>query len=242
MLIVAALKDEIRDFKAKMTVDSTIHFKPAVLHQGMVANKEMALLITGIGGRRMKKGLEQALAVMDPKVMLLVGYAGGASPVVSSGSLILVAEIIKERDDRHFKCDRGWLEAAEKICKEQGLSHHVGNCVTVEKVINAPHDKADLGATYGSLALEMEGAAFAAIAEEKKIPWLMVKAILDPVEMAIPAVVDCCEPTGEPKIMEAAGHLIKNPKEMMQLPKLYYLASQARQAITKFLEGWISSQ
>lgn len=239
MLIVAALKDEVRDFRAKLAIDCTIHFKPSILYQGKLANKGVALLVTGIGGERMQKGLEQALGVVEPEAILLVGYAGGASPLAAQGALILGEEVIDGKSGKRFQCDGILLEKAKRLSEEKELRYKVGNIVTVDRVISNPHEKADLGATYSALALEMEAVAVAREASRRGIPFLVAKAILDPVEMILPDLQDCIESTGEVRPTKLMEQLFKNPKEMMQLPKMQYLAAQAREVITNFLAGWV---
>lgn len=241
-LIIAALKDEVRIFLSKMSLDCVVHLKPATFYRGKFLNREIALLVTGLGAKRAEEGVKSVLALENPKYILLVGYAGGATPIVSVGSLVISREVIEEKTERHFSCDPALLEQAKKICEQGNWNYHVGNLVSVDRVIASPYEKADLGATYSSLALEMEAAALAKVAQERNIPFLVVKAILDPVEEWVPQLEGCYEETGEPNLMKLTEKVWRSPKEMMKLPKLYYWASQARSSITKFLEGWILVQ
>lgn len=241
-MIVAALKDEVRSFLSKMSLDCVVHFKPAIFYRGKFLNKEMELLITGIGTKRMQEGLAAALALNLPKTILLVGYAGGTSPIVKTGSLILAEEIINANDGSCLKVDAELLLKAKKISEEEKFHYQLGKMVTVNRIISNPHEKADIGATHSAIALDMESAALAKMAFERKIPFLIVKSILDPVEETLPLLEDCVGPTGEPKPLKLAEHLFKNPREMMQLPRMQLLASQARASITKFVEGWVQTQ
>ena len=241
-MIIAALKDEVREIKARMSLDCVIHFKPVTLYRGRLFNKNVDLLVTGIGADRMEKGLKEALALAAPQALLLVGYAGGASPLAAQGSLILAKEIVDAKSGEHFKSDVEFLDKASRLSKENQFNYKIGNIVTVDRVISNPHEKADLGATYSAIALEMEGAAVAREAGRREIPFLVAKAIFDPLEMTLPAFQDCVGPVGEIKPTKLMERVFKNPKEMMQLPKMQYLASQARNTITKFVEAWIQSQ
>lgn len=240
MLIVAALKEEIREVLSKMQMDAIVHLKPATLYRGKIFQKEINFLVTGVGKNRMEEGLEKALQLRQPTSLLCVGFAGGASPLASVGSLVLTKEVMTKDQKLFFRSDNRLLKKAEKMAKENNFSFHTGTVVTVEKVISNPHEKADIGATHGAYALEMEGAFFAKKAVTREIPWLMVRSILDPVEMVLPHLENCLDSLGEVKPLILAEHCLKNPKEMMQLPKMQYLASQARTGLTKFVEGWIS--
>lgn len=238
-LIVAALKDEVRQLKAKMAMDCTIHFKPAILYRGGLFNKEVHLLITGMGVERMKKGLEQALAQKKPSTILYVGYAGGCSPIAGLGTLVLAKKIVYEKEGEFFLSDERLLDKAKKLCGEKKWSCQVGGLVTVDRVVSSPHEKADLGALHEALALDMEAAALASVATRRGIPFLVAKAVLDPMEMALPNLENCIEPTGEAKPFAIAEHLFKTPSDLMKFPQIQYHASQARETLAKFVEGWM---
>lgn len=231
LLIVAALKDEVRDFKSKLAIDCTLHFKPAVLYKGKVFNKEVNLLVTGMGAVRMQRGLEEALDLVKPKVLLLTGYAGGASPLASAGSLVLAKEVFEVKGGPSLQSDGALLELAQKVCEARNLNYQVGNLVTVDRVIANPHEKAAIGTSCEALGLEMEAFPFAGIAHQKNVPWLVVKSILDPLEMLLPSFEEY-----------SVKEFFKKPKEMLKLPHLQYLAYQARRQITKFLKGFVAAQ
>ncbi|MDO8494247.1 MAG: hypothetical protein Q7S68_02810, partial [Deltaproteobacteria bacterium] len=71
------------------------------------------------------------------------------------------------------------------------------------------------------------------------IPWLAAKTILDPMEMALPDLSDCLEETGDANPMKALQHLAKSPQDFTIMTNLRTNASQAREAVFKFLEGWM---
>lgn len=219
-MIVAALKDEIREFQAKMDVDEVIHLQPAVFWRGKFLNKAMALLVAGVGAKKIEKSLKQVLNFYRPAFLLLVGYCGGASPVAGTGTLVLA-----DRSDKKL------LAKAKQVCEARKISHQVGGLFSVDRVISHPHEKADLGVIHSAIALDMETDAVAWFAGEHKIPFLAAKAVLDPVEERLPAI-------DEEHLMKS---FLKNPKAMMQLPKMVYWASQARGTIKGFLEGWVTA-
>ncbi|MBI4124402.1 MAG: hypothetical protein HY466_00530 [Deltaproteobacteria bacterium] len=227
-MIVAALKDEIREFQEKMGVDATIHFQPALFWRGKFFNREAALLTAGIGAEKVQKSLNRVLSFYRPSFLLLVGYCGGASPVAGNGTLVLAERVVEAATENRWLTDKKMLASAEKICEAGKISHQTGGLAAVNRVICHPHEKADIGATHCAIALDMESAAVARFAGEHEIPFLAVKAVLDPVEERLPPVSE-----------NFVEDFLKNPKAMLKLPKMIYWASQARGAITKFLEGWV---
>ena len=238
-LIVAALKDEIRIFKSKIMIDTVLHLKPPVLHRGRFGGKDIDLLVTGVGAKRMEEGLEKAFQYITPSMVLQIGYGGGTSPVVGLGTLALADKVLFGGTSEIFEADTELLQQAEELCRKKEISFQRGSVVSVDRVISDPHQKADIGATHGAIALDMEAAMAARFMAARKIPFLVVKAILDPMEMKLPDMVDCIDEDGDTRLGEVADHLVRHPKDMMQLPKMQYNATQARNALTAFLESWV---
>lgn len=241
LLIVAALQDEVRELKEKLAVDCTIHFKPAVFRRGLLFGKEVGLLTTGVGAEKSQKSLHQVLNDCKPEALLFLGYAGGCSPLAPVGSLILGEKILDAESGETFLADPELLKTAREACKKGGVEHRVGNLVTVNRVISGAHAKADLGAVHGCVALDMEGAAVARVACQRLIPFLVAKAILDPVEMELPDLQKCVDSEGHARPMMLMEHFAKKPADAMKLPQLQFCASQARESISRFVESYLKS-
>ncbi|MDZ4225011.1 MAG: hypothetical protein U1D33_03800 [bacterium] len=241
LLIAAALQDETRDLKENLAVDCTIHFKPAVLKRGLLFGREIGLLTAGLGPLRVEKALNQVLPEFKPSAILFVGYAGGASPLASAASLVLAQKVVDAATGEIFAADADLLEEAKEACKTQNLEHCAGGLATVAGVISSPHEKADLGAVHDCLALDMEAAAAARVAKRHAVPFLAVKAVLDPVAMELPDLKDCIDDEGGAKPLMLMGHLVKTPGDMMKLPQLQYCAAQARASINRFVEAFLKN-
>jgi hypothetical protein len=56
---------------------------------------------------------------------------------------------------------------------------HVGTIATGDQVILAAEKKDWLTQTFGAVAVEMEGAAFAQVAAANSVPWLLIRSISD---------------------------------------------------------------
>lgn len=241
LLIASALLEEIRDLKGKLATDCTIHFKPAVLRRGLLFGREVNLLATGIGAKQTHKALTQVLSELKTAALLFVGFAGSTSPLAKTGALILGEKVVDTDTGESFMADADLLAGAKEACKVGGLEHHVGGMATVGKIICNPHEKASIGILHNSLALDMEVAVAAKIAKQQGIPFLAVKAVLDPLEMELPDLKDCIDDEGGAKPLMLMGHLVKTPGDMMKLPQLQYCASQARESINQFVEAYLRS-
>lgn len=239
-LLLAALKEEVQPLKSKLALDWTVHWKPALFYRGQFLNREVSLLVSGIGEKRVQRGLEQILSLARPDGILLVGYAGGASPVAGAATLVVADKVVQAKTGEGFPTSEKFFHRACQICEEKKLSYQTGGMVTVDRVIRHPHEKADLGATHSAIALDMEAAAVGRFALAHQIPFLAAKAVLDPVEERVPPLEGCYDAMGDPQWKNLADQFLKNPKAMLRLFNLYYWASQARRTIAKFVEGWVA--
>ena len=97
-------------------------------------------------------------------------------------------------------------------------------------MIASPETKQRLHANTGALACDMESHAVAAAAEEAGVPFLVIRAVADPVGQAIPDwVLGNITEAGDPRYGAILAGLLKNPWD---LPTLIGLAGDNGKAIT----------
>jgi hypothetical protein len=85
----------------------------------------------------------------------------------------------------------------------------------------------------------MESSELAAACDQAKIPFVVVRAVLDPLDYFIPDLADAIDDDGSTDGFALAEHLMRRPADFLKLPKLQYLASQARTSIAAFVSAWI---
>jgi len=79
-------------------------------------------------------------------------------------------------------------------------------------------EKRDLAARSGALAVDMESAAIAAAAAARSVPFLAIRAILDPVEEDLRIAFDqFLDHRGEPRPGSLARYLFAHPLALISL-------------------------
>lgn len=96
----------------------------------------------------------------------------------------MLAESIEHNGER-LVIDAGLLKRAENAIRAKGRRPKTGPTMCATSVIESPREKARLGES-GAIAVDMESGPLCRWAEERDVPFLSVRAILDPVEMAVP--------------------------------------------------------
>ncbi len=238
LAVVAALDDEIRTIKSRMEVDSKIHIRPSQIVIGKYNGKTLITLRSGVGRRAMSKAASYLIENYHPEFCLHVGYCGGTDPRFAAGDIIIADAIVDAEDDAKLLPDSASVERAIKLCNDKGIRARVGSIVTVKRAISSPHEKAFIGTKHEVVGIDMESYELARLCDSNSIPYLVARAVFDPLDMDLPDFTDDLDKTGELDGMMFVEDLIKNPKKMMKLPRLQYCSIQARQALTSFVDAW----
>jgi nucleoside phosphorylase len=188
----------------------------------------------------MKHATDYCIANFDPSVCINVGYAGGTTPHMSAGDIIIATSVVDEETKKIFTANDELADNVGNICNQKGLKAMRGGLVTVDRVISTPHEKAFIGTEHDALAIDMESSAFMESCLAAKKPSIVVRSILDPLDVTLPDMGDVIDPDGKMSVAKVAGHLAHHPKDALSLHKIEYCAIKAREAIAEFVEAWTS--
>lgn len=242
LAIIAALDDEIRVIRSKMEIDTRVHVRPALFETGKYSSRPLLLARSGIGMDAMQKAISYCLARYSPKFCLHMGYCGGADPKFQAGDLIVASSVVNGQDGRRCDANTELTQKALNICGEKKLRAETGVLVTVDKMIIEPHEKAFAGTKHGAVGIDMESFALAAECASRGVLYLIVRAVLDPLDAEFPDMEGAVDRTGKADIPAIAEHMIRNPGDIFKLPRMQYFANEARGAITAFAEAWIQNK
>jgi adenosylhomocysteine nucleosidase len=85
-------------------------------------------------------------------------------------------------------------------------------------VLTSSEEKRKLSSRTGAIAVDMESAAVAGVAREAGVPFAVIRALLDPVEMAIPdRVLTVVDEFGRLNVLKLIRQLVEHPGEVFCL-------------------------
>jgi nucleoside phosphorylase len=131
-----------------------------------------------------KRPSRAALACYQPAVALSIGVAGGLSPKLSVGDLV-VCERIDHESHRQSRFDAtvlshaGLVEAAVAAARGMRLSVSTGSSITVDELAVGADEKSAHYAWNGHDIVEMESFWVGEAAAKRDLPFLAVRAISD---------------------------------------------------------------
>lgn len=165
--IIAALERElsplVRDWKSRSFDYDGRNFR---VHE----HKELVAVAGGIGRRAAATAARAMVDRYHPQVLVSAGVAGALAQGLRVGTVILPNRIIDSADRREYRCDSG-----------------SGTLVTADEIADAA-SKQVLADEFHALAVDMEAAGVAAIAQRQQIRFGCVKAISDEIDFVMPPI------------------------------------------------------
>jgi adenosylhomocysteine nucleosidase len=173
VLVLVAVEQELR---------SVARALGAARRGGVVRSRlsggEVVALAIGIGG-----DARRALADQCPRLVVSCGFSGGLDGSLSPGDLVLATAVRSAGGDALAAPESLRVRAAAAL---DGLRCFQGELVCAPTVAASPDEKRAFAGS-GALAIDLESYSVAQAAGEAGVPWLALRAILDPLESTLPA-------------------------------------------------------
>jgi nucleoside phosphorylase len=177
--VFAALQAEVSACLGALVVqrETEIAGVPVIEADGAVVAR------TGLGPRA-RDASEAVLAAVSPAAVLSVGIAGGLSPRLEGGDVVL-CERIDHESHRGLAVDEtvfshpGLVEAGEAAARGVDLPVYRGSSLTIDDVAWGPDEKAHHHSWKAHDIVEMESFWVGEAAARHGIPFLAVRTISD---------------------------------------------------------------
>lgn len=206
--IAAALKSEARTLATgPLPVNTAIQFTSNTL-----------LWVSGLGATRARAAAESLLAE-GATALLSWGSAGGLAASLLPGNLILPKTIISSGRSV-FAVEAEWHERLSRLLSGY-QAFHTGPLAESPTVLANPTEKKAFGKQYGAMAVDMESAAVAQVAGNAQVPFMVIRAVVDPIEMILPvSALQAIDEHGRVRPLSLMSGLLRNPAELFLLLRL----------------------
>lgn len=187
--IAAALARELAALLPRLEDRQRSRGPEGWLVTGRLAGTEVAVTATGDGAAAGRRGLAALLDRFPVQRLLLLGVGGGLSPELEEGALV-AGRTVRFPTGEVPPPDRDWLGRTAG-CGAALL----GTVVTAERILGGPGEKTELWrrlATGGPATVDLESAHWALEAARREVPYLAVRAVLDPAAEELPLDFETC--------------------------------------------------
>jgi adenosylhomocysteine nucleosidase len=222
--VLFALPEETRPFRKRL--------------QSFPTSSHVYLRCSGVGAERAASTADDVAVVAAPgDVLLICGFAGGLTSEMKPGSLIVADSVIDHLTGQNYKPDSELLYAAESV-RLSGVSVQRGTLMTGNRVLVTAGEKRQFAEQSGGVAVDMESAGAAQVAQKYGVPWLAVRAITDGVDDDLPldfnALADASGNVHRGRILLAT---LTHPWKIPALIRLGKRSSLAAENLAAFLEA-----
>lgn len=234
ILIVGALKNEIAELKKRLKAAPHSQHDGTHSFEGQLEARPVILAYTGIGEAATRVGLQELVTKKDVALVVGIGFAGALVDGLKTGDIVVATEVCRETASAGqlvIRADGQLVRLAERVLKEEA-GQHEGRLVTVEHALTDEAQKRATAERTQAIAVDMESAALASFCQERSIPFIVVRSILDPVEATVPDPAAFMDPLKGVSPKKLTTYLLKNPQSVWQLPQLAHHAKQARRSLT----------
>ena len=159
--------------------------------------------------------LTETLISRGATAVMSFGIAGGLDPALRPGGLVLAREVISPEGLR-LPADAAWRDRVATTI--HGRPVHDGAIAGTDQMLISIEQKADLHRRTRAAAADMESHGVARAAVRRSIPFLVVRAVADPADRALPrSAVAGLDDTGAVRPAATLAAIISNPAEIAAL-------------------------
>lgn len=208
--------------------------------------------VSGVGRQKAAQEATHLLRERNIKALLICGFAGGLQGL--SGDIV-IAERVLEADNPilPYSPDTGLLAYMQVFAESSGWQDlwrespmtpviSAGTLITTDRVMVTREEKRALAERTGAIAVDMETAGAARVAQEHGVPWLAVRAITDGVDDTLPfdfnQFSDADGNVNRGRIVLAT---LTHPWKIPALLRLGQRSSRAAGNLAKFLETFLQT-
>jgi adenosylhomocysteine nucleosidase len=178
-----------------------------------LVGSDLHVLCSGADAARARTAA-QRLADEGMAGLASFGLAGGLATDLAPGDLLLPQAVILP-DGREIATEAVWRERLAAMLERAGLRAHDAPILGSGSIVATRDAKRALHARTGAVAVDIESHGVADVAARAGLPFLILRAVADRCDQAIPrAAIGAIDAQGEVRHLALLGRLIGRPWEI----------------------------
>lgn len=219
--IVVALPEELGTLTTKKIVKGQCAF---------IADK-LLVAYSGAGPENAQSASE-LLVAKGVTQLISWGSAAALDASLRPGDLTF-ADTLIDADDTEISIDSDWYRHSKHLLS-QSVAVHTGRLAESKSLVSSSQDKARLQSITDAVALDMESVAIAKVAARHALPFLAIRAIVDPADMDLPGAIGySLNDQGDVMLGRLLLFLALHPLELPGLIKLGIYFNAARSTLKR---------
>lgn len=225
ILIFCAFGAEMQPLRARIADESLLGKDGLSGYYGRIGNTKVALVETGEEYGDREATVAHALDTLgDIELVVTTGVAGALREDLALGAVVLADRVMTRHPEsfvaeRTLEVPRGWLAAVSGALETAGIEYAQGATLTSRHAIVTAADKRQAHAESGAIAVDMESAVIAIEANNRGLPFVHLRTIMDTAAQEVFGA-DLADEDGRLRVMAAAKTLLTNPAKIVGAARL----------------------
>jgi len=216
--VVIALPQEARMFTRDLSEANEV----------VRVDRHLLVCVGGVGAAR-AQAAAQLLLAQGASALISWGVAAALVPDLKSGNVLLPRTIVG-CDGVVFAVDIAWHARLQQVA-----AFDTRPIAEARSILATGAQKRALGDLAQAVAADMESAAAARVAQQAGVPFLVVRAIADDCEMALPAwLMHCFDTQGRVRGRRFLAHMLRHPLDIVAVARLARAFAAAEHSLRRF--------
>jgi adenosylhomocysteine nucleosidase len=189
------------------------------------------LWLSGMGPAAARNAAH-ALADRGATALAVFGVAGALDSGLRNGTLFCPEQIIDD-SGQSYTPDPSWRASLlQQLSTAMLPTQETGKLLSTPMPLLTTAAKVAARECHAALAVDMESAAVAAVARDRHLPFMTLRAIVDEMDDTIPAMLHASvDAWGRPRPLNLIVALSRHPSLLTYLPGLHSRMQQATRAL-----------
>lgn len=192
---------------------------------------EITVGVSGPGPAR-AQCMAERLVEQGATELVSWGLAGGLDPGIAPGMLVIADQIVTATGIKYL-ADPGWRQKIVAVLPPR-VSVVEAPLLASGAIVATSKDKATLRRRYAAVAVDMESGGIACVASRYELPFLALRVVVDPADMALPpAFTEVVDRRGALRLSRLVSGLARQPSMLWPLLQLAYNARVAASTLKR---------
>ncbi|MBV8536167.1 MAG: phosphorylase [Alphaproteobacteria bacterium] len=159
--------------------------------------------------------LADTLISRGATALLSFGIAGGLDPALRPGTVVLAREVVLP-DGARLAADAAWADRVASAART--MTPHRAAIAGSERILTSTDQKVELHRRTAAAAVDMESHGVARAAARRSLPFLVIRAVADPAERALPqSAIAGLDGGGTVRPLSTLASLARDPRQLAAL-------------------------
>lgn len=246
--IVAATHWELAELRKRIWIENHVQMGARALWEGICRGRRVVLMQSGVGRARAEGAAALLLDRYPLSELLCVGFGGGVSEELRCGDVVVCPTVHLAQGGRvpaewtlagGVASDGSLQSLATGALNEEGIRAHLGDGLTVSRVIASSVLKSKIGRALPVKVVDMESFWVAHLALDRVRALLVVRAITDPLDYSLPDLAGVFDAEWNLRPKQVMLKMLRRPAYALDLMSLARRARKAAGSLGVFVPALV---